>query len=45
MLVREGYHKLLDKNTDRMIGIDAGQSIEAVHVCILRGLKENGIID
>jgi dTMP kinase len=38
-LVREGYHKLVASNKDRMILIDASQSIEAVHEAIVDGLK------
>lgn len=43
-MVREGYHQLLKVNGDRMIGVDAGQSIEDVHQEILTGLKSKGII-
>jgi len=42
--VRKGYHRLLEDNGDRMVGIDAGQSIDEVHRCILNGLKEKGIL-
>lgn len=41
--VREGYHHLVKNNKDRMISIDASQSIEAVHEAILEGLKSKGV--
>lgn len=44
-LVREGYHKLLVANSERIIGIDASQSINKVHEDIIHGLKDKGIID
>ncbi|WZL81554.1 dTMP kinase [Vallitaleaceae bacterium 9-2] len=42
--VRDGYKQLAKANQERMIDIDASQSIEEVHQCILLGLKEKGII-
>ena len=42
--VRNGYKQLANSNKKRMVDIDASQSIEQVHKCILRTLKEKKIL-
>jgi len=42
-LVREGYHALVNNNQSRMISIDASQSIEAIHLEIVKGLSKKGL--